>query len=198
MPAAKRKSDADAGASGSKKARTSHADAKALVKAILAKPDTYPILDDDDALRRLFVELARYAKDLEEEIQDGGGSSPPKTLTPDQLQAAIEKIRKAANSGIKKQMSWKASCKTGSSKWVYDGVCVDPLVFGTLLGLGGPPKFRMHKMTTDDFSDCLGGISASARYSDLYLTGSHVNIRWSDNGEFKFSGTYGTYQPPKE
>jgi hypothetical protein len=111
MPAAKRKSDADAGASSSKKARTSHADAKALVKAILAKPNTYPILDDDDALRRSLVQLARYAKDLDEELQGGESSSSPKTLTPEQLQAAVEKIRKAANSGIKKQMS---VCSSGS------------------------------------------------------------------------------------
>ncbi|KAF9226836.1 hypothetical protein BS17DRAFT_696913 [Gyrodon lividus] len=209
MSAAKRKSDADGGPSSSKKARSLsfHADAKALMKAILAQPDTYPILDDGDALRRLLVELARYARDLEEELQSGSGSSSaggvPKTLTPEQLQAAVEKIRKAANSGITKQMmisdasgdnyscQWRSSCKTSSSKWVYDGVCADPLVFGTLLGLGGPPKFKMHKMSTDDFSARLGGISASARYNHLYLTGSHVNIRWTDSGEFKFSGTYG-------
>lgn len=107
---------------------------------------------------------------------------------------------------------WKPSCKTGSAKWVYDGVCTDPLVFGTLLGLGGPPKFKMHKVPVDDFNDLLGQVEASVRsvassafalfltlitdrYDHLYITGSHVNVRWTDGGEFKFSGTYGKRQP---
>ncbi|KIJ69809.1 hypothetical protein HYDPIDRAFT_22971 [Hydnomerulius pinastri MD-312] len=187
MPAAKRASDSGEGSSSSKRARINHEDGKALVKAILAKPDTYPILDDDDAVRRSLVALAQYAKDLEGELKNGGegGAAAPKTLTPEQLQAAVEKIRKAANSGIKKQMSG------GTAKWTYDGVCADPLVFGTLLKLGGPPKFKMHKMPKDEFNQCLGGISSSARYSHLSLTGTHVNIRWTDSREFKFSGTYG-------
>ncbi|KAF8545585.1 hypothetical protein OG21DRAFT_1502203 [Imleria badia] len=112
-------------------------------------------------------------------------------MTPEKLAAAVEKLRKAANSGIKKQMSWKPSCKTGSAKWVYDGVCSDPLVFGTLLGLDGPPSFKMHKIPVADFNNLLGQIQVSVRYDYLYLTGSHVNVRWSDSGEFKFSGTYG-------
>ena len=103
---------------------------------------------------------------------------------------------------------WKPSCKTGTAKWMYDGVCSDPLVFGTLLGLGGPPNFKMHKMPVADFDNLFGQIQASVRsvppisfcaisdvvtdrYDYLSLTGLHVNIRWSDSGEFKFSGTYG-------
>ncbi|KAH7887395.1 hypothetical protein F5I97DRAFT_824347 [Phlebopus sp. FC_14] len=197
MLSEKRKSDAgECSSSKSKKTRHNYADAKALVKAILANTESYPILDDTDAIRRSFVQLAQYARYLEEELlgQGAGAATPaPKTMTPEQLQAAVEKIRKAANSGITKQVSWKPSCKAGSAKWSYDGVCADPLVFGTLLGLGGLPKFKMHKMPTNEFSRLLGGIEASARYSYLLLTGDHVNIRWSDTGEFKFSGTYGKY-----
>ena len=58
---------------------------------------------------------------------------------------------------------WKPSCKTGTAKWVYDGVCSDPLVFGTLLGLGGPPNFKMHKMPVADFDNLFGQIQASVR-----------------------------------
>lgn len=105
---------------------------------------------------------------------------------------------------------WKPSCKAGSAKWCYDGVCTDPLVFGTLLRLDGPPKWKMHKIPVAEFNNMLGHIQGSARsirsyqasaqyptltthrYSNLYITGSHVNVRWSDSGEFKFSGTYGT------
>ncbi|KAG6373778.1 hypothetical protein JVT61DRAFT_5921 [Boletus reticuloceps] len=186
--------DTSSGASSSKKPRIS--DAQALVKAILAKPDTYPILDDDDDVRRKLVKLAQYARDLEEDLQSASQAGPaPKTMTPEQLASAVEKLRKAAKSGITKQMGWKPSCKTGSAKWVYDGVCTNPVVFGTLLELGGPPSFKMHKMDVDEFNNLLGQIQASVRHDHLYITGSHVNIRWSDSGEFKFSGTYGKWQP---
>ena len=32
-------------------------------------------------------------------------------------------------------------------------------------------------------------------YDKLYITSKEVTVRWSDTGEFKFSGTYGKYQP---
>ncbi|KAH7931151.1 hypothetical protein BV22DRAFT_814 [Leucogyrophana mollusca] len=192
----KRKSDAGESSSAPKKARanTKHAFARALITDILADTTSYPIPDDDDDIRRSLIQLACYARDLEMEVQQGtsaADSSSPKELSPEQLAAAVEKIRKAANSGIRKQMTWKPSCKTGSAKWVYDGVCSDPAVFGALLNLGGPPKLKMQKMPKDEFEDALGGISASVRYDTLSITGTHVNIRWSDSGEFKFSGTYG-------
>ncbi|KAG1752374.1 uncharacterized protein EDB91DRAFT_1326540 [Suillus paluster] len=140
MPAHKRKSDAW-DASSSKKSRTSHSFAKALIKTILVNPDSYPIPDDDDT-RQSLVELAHN-------------------------------LRKAAHSGIKKQMTWKPSCKAGTAKWCYDGVCANPVVF-------------------DEFENPIGDLNASASgYSDLYVKGQHVNIRWSNSGEFKFSGTYG-------
>ena len=37
-----------------------------------------------------------------------------------------------------------------------------------------------------------------SRYDTLYITGKDVTVRWSDTGEFKFSGTYGKWQPSKE
>ncbi|KAG1805183.1 uncharacterized protein BJ212DRAFT_1283959, partial [Suillus subaureus] len=193
------------------KSRTSHSSAKALVKTILAHPDTYPIPDDDDDIRQSLVELAQYAKELEQRVKAG---SAPKVMSADQVAAAVEKIRKAANSGIKKQMTvgfldhshlstchkrelqWKPSCKAGTAKWSYDGVCADPVVFGTVLGLGGPPTWKMHKMPIDDFEKRIGRLDASARFASLIIlflsmTCQHVNMRWSDSGEFKFNGTYG-------
>lgn len=108
MVATKRKAtDANDGASSSKKSRTNaHSDAQALMKAILAKPDTYPILDDDEDLRRKFVKLAQYARDLEGNLESASQAGPaPKTMTPEKLAAAVEKLRKAAKSGITKQMA---------------------------------------------------------------------------------------------
>ena len=55
---------------------------------------------------------------------------------------------------------WKPSCKTGSAKWVYDGVCADPVVFGALMGLDGPPTWKMKKFPRAEFEDLIGRIVA--------------------------------------
>ncbi|KAH9918587.1 uncharacterized protein B0H18DRAFT_664440 [Fomitopsis serialis] len=88
-------------------------------------------------------------------------------------------------------MTWKPSCKSNSAKWTYDGICPDPAVFGVLMGLDGPPKFKQKKFAKDEFQDLIGQCEGHARYNDLYISGEHVNVRWSDTGEVKFSGTYG-------
>ncbi|OCH88087.1 hypothetical protein OBBRIDRAFT_735154 [Obba rivulosa] len=78
------------------------------------------------------------------------------------------------------------------AKWAYDGICPDPAVFGVLLQLGGPPKFKMKKIPVVEFEKCIGPCVGSARYNKLYISGNDVNVRWSESGEFKFSGTYGS------
>ncbi|CAL1700159.1 unnamed protein product [Somion occarium] len=188
--ATKRKSTAGAGVA-SKKARTdnSHEAARALVSEILANPDAYAIPERDEDVRKILIELAEYARALEGQNASGSAGAPPKSK--EQLEEAAEKIRRAAHAGIKKQMSWKPSCKTGGAKWSYDGICPDPNVFGVLMGLDGPPTWKMKKFTVNEFDELMGEITSSARYSELRLTGTNVNARWSDTGEFKFSGTYG-------
>ncbi|KAH9950921.1 hypothetical protein B0H21DRAFT_776327 [Amylocystis lapponica] len=194
----KRKSDTGAGSS-SKKARTNaHASAITLVNDILADPQGFPLDDDDDAVRQSLVDLAQYARALEGAAASGSGSAQKAKRTPEELEEAAEKVRKAAHSGIKKQMTWKPSCKTGSAKWLYDGICPDPEVFGELLGLGGPPKFKQKKFPKEEFERHIGELTASVRYDMLYITGKEVNVRWSDTGEFKFSGTYGKFVYPRE
>ncbi|KII95287.1 hypothetical protein PLICRDRAFT_86682 [Plicaturopsis crispa FD-325 SS-3] len=186
----KRKSDAST--SGAKKARTGAASSpgQALVDAILANPTAYPVPDDADATRQALVDLATYARSLEG--GGGAGASKPAPKTKEQIEEAAEKVRKAARSGIRKQMTWKPSCKTGSARWVYDGVCNDAEVFGALLGLGGPPTFKMKKIPKADFEDAIGDLNVSIRYDTLSISGSEVTVRWQpDEGTFKFSGTYG-------
>ncbi|KAF8265476.1 hypothetical protein EI94DRAFT_1685455 [Lactarius quietus] len=112
-------------------------------------------------------------------------------MTRAELEAAAEKIKKAAVSGIKKQMTWKPSCKTNSAKWLYNGLCADPDVFGTLMGLDGPLTWKIKKLPKETFEDLLGRILASARYNTLRITGTNVNVQYyPDSGKFKFSGTY--------
>jgi len=109
----------------------------------------------------------------------------------EELDQAAQKLAKAAVSGIKKQMNWRPSCKTGTAKFNYDGVCADPAVFGHMLALGGPPTFKMKKFPIEEFENLIGDLDSSARYSTLHVK-SDVNVRWNpETGEFKFSGTYG-------
>ncbi|KAK7696161.1 hypothetical protein QCA50_000812 [Cerrena zonata] len=184
--ATKRKSTGTSGRA-TNKARKDNDDAiKLTVSEILANTDAYPIPEDDTEIRKLLVTLAQYARSLEGQV----ASLMPQPKSAEELDDAMEKIRKAAAAGIKKQMGWKPSCKTGTAKWVYDGVCPDADVFGRLMGLSGPPTWKTKKLTVDEFEDLLGSIHGSVRYDTLYLKGN-VNIRWSDSGEFKFSGTYG-------
>lgn len=58
---------------------------------------------------------------------------------------------------------WKPSCKTNSAKFAYDGICTDPEVFGHMLGLGGPPTWKMKKFSREDFEDKIGRCTASIR-----------------------------------
>lgn len=84
--------------------------------------------------------------------------------------------------------------------------------------LDGPPKWKMKKLTVEEFENAIGSCEKSVRrgflvasmvfgiltrllcqyptrYSTLYITSSHVNVRYSEGGEFKFSGSYGVPQP---
>ncbi|KAN0136684.1 hypothetical protein V8E53_005454 [Lactarius tabidus] len=143
----------------------------------------------------LAEKFAGYIQRLEAALakaKSSGGAPAAKQKTRADLETAAEKIRRAAVSGITKQMTWKPTCKTNTAKWLYDGLCTDPDVFGILMGLDGPPTWKMKKLPKETFENLLGGISASARYDDLSITGTDVNVRYKpDSGEFKFSGTYG-------
>ncbi|KAF8076719.1 hypothetical protein FPV67DRAFT_1406546 [Lyophyllum atratum] len=187
MPAEKRKSGASTSASA-KKARLAHAAAADSVRDILADTANFPVPEGEDEIRRSLLELAVYARSLEEQIE----ASKPKEMSPQQLNAAAEKLRAAARSGIRKQMTWKPSCKTGSARWTYDGVCADPAVFGAFLGLDGPPTFKTKKMPKDEFEDLMGDLEVSIRYDTLKITSTDVNIHWkAAEGTFKCSGSYG-------
>ncbi|KAG7447511.1 uncharacterized protein BT62DRAFT_930524 [Guyanagaster necrorhizus] len=91
--------------------------ANKVTAGILTDSKNYPVPEDPEGSCAAFVELAQYAPSLEEEI----AGRKPKERTPKQVNAAAEKLKSAARSGIKKQVTWKTSCKTGSSKWMYDG-----------------------------------------------------------------------------
>ncbi|EUC63138.1 hypothetical protein RSOL_480490 [Rhizoctonia solani AG-3 Rhs1AP] len=188
----KRKSTA--GASTSKRAKTDpFANTKDTIQTILASPETFSLPSGDSEYRQLVVSIAQYAKSLEGSISVAGSSSkaapPPKTA--EQISAEAERVISQIDRGISKLMTWKTSCKTGSAKYSYDGICVDPRVFGKVLGLDGPPNFKMKKYTKEEFEVLIGCISKEIRFDTLYLAGP-VNVRYNpDTGEFKITGSYG-------
>lgn len=151
-------------------------DGAAKVAAILA----------DASSSEELLELAQYARHLEEEV----ASLKPKPKTDGELAAEVAKVRASVRSGIVKQMGWKPSCKTGGSKWAYDGVCNDAEVFGRVIGLPGPPTFKMKKMSADELTNALGDLSAPIRFGQLYQKGD-ITVRWPGDGTYKLSGTYG-------
>ncbi|KAJ7209020.1 hypothetical protein B0H12DRAFT_1062211 [Mycena haematopus] len=180
--ATKRKSDSPASGSRSKKSKTisNHAEAKELVDTLLDGDDI--TISASEA--RTVVEYVRW---LEEEV----AGLKPKEKSLEEINNAAEKLRSACVSGIKKQMAWKPTCKTGGAKWSYDGVCSDPAVFGALLDLSAPPKWKMHKYTVPEFEAFMGSIDASVRYDTLELV-ANVTVRYQpDEGTFKMSGSYG-------
>jgi len=205
-PSRKRKPAARGGTSTAKKAKVTASSSSnsgagvlnkrssALASSVIANGvEFYNDAENQEDAAEAAVKLAQYTKELETALalskSSGGG---PKQRTKAELEAAAENIRKAAVSGITKQMKWRPSCKYDEAKWVYDGVCADADVFSIMMGLDGPPTWKMKKFTKDNFVDLLGRISASARYSSLRLTGKAVYVRYNaDTGEFKFSGYYG-------
>jgi hypothetical protein len=183
-----------AGTSASKRAKTQvdpFADTKSTIQTILASPESFSLPSGDVEYRNLVVSIAQYAKSLEGSVAVAGGSNakaapPPKT--PEQVSAEASRITNQINRGISKLMAvsvfcceqhvlswtplqWKPSCKTGSAKYAFDGVCTDPRVFGKVLGLDMPPNFKTKKYTKEEFEVLVGSISKSVRWvAHLSLT----------------------------
>ncbi|KAF8267205.1 hypothetical protein EI94DRAFT_1731093 [Lactarius quietus] len=193
-PSRKRKAAASGNSTAKKAKAASSSSSKSgsSTNGFLRLPHPSPTMEDPVDVAK---ELARYIGQLETALakaMSSGGAAVAKQKTKAELEDAADKIRWAAVSGITKQMTWKPSCKTNSAKWSYDGLCADPDVFGVLMGLDGPPTWKIKKLPKETFDDLLGGVSTSVRYDTLNITGTNVNVRYyPDSGEFKFSGTYG-------
>lgn len=70
-----------------------------LVQSIIDDPKDFELPPTDEAIREALVQLAGYARGLEEELV----SLRPKEKSDDELQEAADKLAAAAISGIKKQ-----------------------------------------------------------------------------------------------
>ena len=110
----KRKSDAQDVAGPSKKARTSDCEpqpdfAAKLVDSILANKQGFTVPDGEDNIRETLVMLADYALQLRLENAKHAAadstSGAPLKKTREDLEAAVQKLRKAIRSGICKMMT---------------------------------------------------------------------------------------------
>ncbi|EJD01677.1 uncharacterized protein FOMMEDRAFT_158831 [Fomitiporia mediterranea MF3/22] len=204
--AVKRKSDTTSVAASSKKRKSTSSSspeytfAKSLITSVLADPKSCSLdfdVSDGDAVRQVLCDIANYTRSLEEEVEElktanANGTRIEKEKSPEEMKVAVTRLTDLIVRGIKRQLTWKPNCKTNSAKFVFDGLCPDPLVFGAILKLDGPPKFKLKKMSGSEFEGLVGEIVGSARYNDLYITKSDINIRYNaDSGEFKISGCYG-------
>lgn len=88
---------------------TTHAATVALVNSILANPKSYPVSGSEAVVRKSLVDLASYARSLELQLAGAvpaaGSSKGTAARSQADLEVAAEKLRKAAVSGIKKQLS---------------------------------------------------------------------------------------------
>lgn len=118
-PLAAKKPRGKAGKAATSQAVAADDPAASLVDAVLANPDAYPIPEKEDDVRASLVELASYARSLEQVIAQASKSAAAASVaiaqvaapvkTPEQLEAEAAKIARAAQSGIKKQMKVRSS-----------------------------------------------------------------------------------------
>ncbi|KAH7337294.1 hypothetical protein B0J17DRAFT_719189 [Rhizoctonia solani] len=149
-----------------------YATAKGHVDAILGPTDSFSLPENPQDTLEILKATAQYAKRLEGSV----------------AVANVERLKTIINRGVTKQMSWKPSCKEGGARFAFDGLCADPRVFGALLALGGPPKWKAKNFDRDEFE---GFVGKRPNYSTLKLM-TDINIRYNpETGEFKVSGTYG-------
>ncbi|KAL5507769.1 hypothetical protein ACEPAH_5387 [Sanghuangporus vaninii] len=199
---AKRKSDVSTAKSSSKKAKIDtslQASAKAILAAVDSGFENAELeLNDKNAVRKAFAEIANYVASLENEVKElkkantmAGASNVQKSL--EQVTQEAGRLLDTVVRGIKKLLVWKPSCKFNTAKFAYDGICTDPLVFGVMLNMDGPPSFKQKRMLGVEFEHLIGqDIVGSAKYNDLYISKQFVTIRYNaETGEFKISGSYG-------
>ncbi len=121
------------------------------------------------------------------------GSTMINAVDPEMLQEKANKKKQLINKAICKAMVWKDSCKSGTSKWSYEGTCTFPELLTILnLPVEGTKPFKAKKIPIEEFQEYFGSIGASARYSSMYLRGEHVNLHYNPlENQLKLSGNYG-------
>ncbi|CAL8579199.1 hypothetical protein XPA_004950 [Xanthoria parietina] len=180
MPGVKRASDGQA--SAAKRARLSNQDQDMIPK------DRLEAMGKDDLVAHILKLQAQILSTSQ------ASPSPPATpgLTEEEIHRKASKARDMMEKGIKSQMKWKPSCKTGAARFSYSGVVASTQVFLKMFHLDTDWKKKQLQFPPADFQDTTGAdISASIRYGYLNITSKNVTVRW-DPEELTFTVT-GSY-----
>jgi len=119
-------------------------------------------------------------------------AAPPPTISPEKIQQKVDQLRKLAFKGIKSQIKWRPSCKNGTARFAYTGIC-DETTFRGFLELNGKDKTKGGKVSIEKFQDDIlkNNISVSIRYGYLRLN-RDVNVTYNKTScEIKITGGYG-------
>jgi hypothetical protein len=137
------------------------------------------------------AKLESQCKRLKTSVATVSPNKQPNSLG--NVKEQVRTLRRLIYNGLKIQMKWKPSCKRGTARFSYEGVCDEP-TFRAFMKLGDKDKTKGKRTTAEEFEDnMLGGdrISASIRYGCLYARGNISVTFIASDGIIKVSGGYG-------
>lgn len=112
------------------------------------------------------AELIAYAIDLQKRLDASkkslSTSSNAQELNPEELKKKVEHLRTLMVRQIKKSMTWKPSCKTGSATFSQDFVVQHPQIIKRLFARvikDNGKAWKMKKLSAEDFEVRGGHIS---------------------------------------
>jgi len=123
-------SDADAPPPGTKKAKASTKSAKVLPIS------TKPLYTAHDLALLSHADLIAYTMNLQKQLEvskkSPASAAVGQELSPEDLKKKVEHLRTLMVRQIKKAMTWKPSCKTGSATFSQDFVVQSPQIIKKL------------------------------------------------------------------
>ena len=118
---------------------------------------------------------------------------PPPTISPEKIQQKVDQLRKLAYKGIKSQIKWRPSCREGTARFAYTGMC-DEATFRGFFGLTkAKDKTKGGKVDCERFQDDMvtNRVVGKIRYGYLCLKGN-VNVTYNKTTcEIKITGGFG-------
>ena len=183
-PAQKRKSssiasdsDSDAPIPATKKAKGPNKSSKA------ATPSVTTSYTANDLSHLSHAELVAYAIDLQKRLDASkkslstSSSSNTQELNPEELKKKVEHLRTLMVRQIKKAMTWKPSCKTGSATFSQDFVVQHPQIiqklFARVIKDNNGKAWKMKKLSAEDF-EVRGAHISGRRGESNWLTCFHI------------------------
>jgi hypothetical protein len=149
-------------------------------------------LDEERSERRLSFSNATTATKTKEPKEAAVMEVVAPALSREQLDAKVEQFRKLAYQGIKAQITWRPSCKSGTARFVYACLCDEP-TFRAFLNLEDKDKTKGYKYDVAAFQkDVLCNVlMVRIRYGYLSLNGD-VRVSYNKKlSEMKITGSFG-------